>query len=144
MTLVRYRPWNMLNEMQQLLDRGSQGTDIGDGSSVETSHWVPAVDIKEEPKQFIIKADLPGVDKNNIEISMENNVLTIKGERQDIKKEERENYSRVERTTGSFYRRFTLPNTADSEKIQAKSKHGVLEVTIPKKEVAVSRRIEIH
>lgn len=142
MSLIRYEPWNMVNEVNSLLENMLQRR-LADNSYVETGHWIPAVDIKEEPNRFILYADLPGVDKDNIEIAMENNVLTIKGERQEEHKEEKDNFSRIERIKGSFYRRFTLPDTADSEKISAKTNNGVLEITIPKKEKAHPRRITI-
>ncbi len=142
MSLIRYEPWNMVNEVNSLLENMLQRR-LADNSYVETGHWIPAVDIKEEPNRFILYADLPGVDKDNIEIAMENNVLTIKGERQEEHKEEKDNFSRIERIKGSFYRRFTLPDTADSEKISAKTNSGVLEITIPKKEKAHPRRITI-
>lgn len=142
MSLTRYEPWNMLNDVNNLFENLLQRRNA-DNSYVETSHWMPAVDIKEDPNQFVLYADLPGVDKDKIEIAMENNILTIKGDRQEEHKEENDNYSRVERIKGSFYRRFTLPDTADSEKISAKTKNGVLEVIIPKKEKAQPRRITI-
>jgi HSP20 family protein len=104
---------------------------------------VPSVDISENDTAFTLLADIPGVDPNNIDISMEKGVLTIKGERKSINAEESENFRRVERQSGQFYRRFTLPDSADADKIEAKSEHGVLTITIPKQEVAISRRIEV-
>jgi HSP20 family protein len=77
---------------------------------VETSHWAPAVDIKEESTRFVLFADIPGVDPKNIEISMENGILTIKGERETMRTEDGEGYTRIERSKGSFYRRFALPD----------------------------------
>lgn len=112
-------------------------------ASVETNLWSPAVDIKEKEDKYIVIADLPGVEKDDIHISLENNTLTIKGERQYEKKEEKEGFSRIERMQGQFFRRFVLPETTDESKIQAKYKKGVLEVTIPKKENAKSRKIDV-
>jgi HSP20 family protein len=117
--------------------------DRDENDNVATANWAPAVDIKEDDKSFTMLADIPGVDPKDIEVTMDNNVLTVKGERQSEKKTEEENYKRVERQYGAFYRRFTLPDTADAENIEAHSEHGVLKVTIPKKEVAQSRRISI-
>ncbi|KTC72427.1 heat shock protein, Hsp20 family [Legionella birminghamensis] len=114
-----------------------------DASFVDTGTWAPAVDIKEEKDRFVVIADIPGVKSEDIHISLENNLLTIQGERYFEKSEEKEGYSRMERSQGQFYRRFSLPQTADEGKISAKCKHGVLEVIIPKKNHAVEKRIEV-
>ncbi|WP_284450924.1 Hsp20/alpha crystallin family protein, partial [Methylophaga thalassica] len=106
--------------------------------------WAPAVDIKEEKERFVVIADIPGVNKEDIHISLENNLLTIQGERRFEKNENKDGYSRMERTQGQFYRRFSLPQTVDESKISAKCKNGVLEVFIPKKAVAVEKRIEVQ
>ena len=143
MTLTRYEPWNLLDQMRREMDR-TMGSRADEGSSVATSDWVPAVDIKEEKDNFVIVADIPGVDPKDIEVHMENGMLTIKGEKESEKKEEREGYKRVERSYGSFYRRFSLPDTADPEKITAESNNGVLEVTIGKQEQVQPRRISVN
>jgi HSP20 family protein len=114
-----------------------------DASFVDTGTWAPAVDIKEEDNQFLVIADIPGVNKEDINISLENNILTIHGERKTERKEEKKGYSRIERTQGQFYRRFSLPQTADESKISAAYKQGVLEISIPKKEISKQKRIEI-
>ena len=138
MSVIRYEPLGLLrrlnDEVGRLFDEGYYGPADADQSSAVTSHWAPAVDIKEEADRFVLRADVPGVDSKDIEITMENGVLTIKGERSREDSEEREGYKRVERVYGSFYRRFTLPDTADADKISAASKNGVLEVSIPKQE----------
>lgn len=146
-----YRPLSVLRniqeEMNTLFERtlGSKSENVfpEDTSSVLTSHWTPYVDIKEEPEFYVISADIPGVDPKDIQLSMEDNILTIKGERNTEQKSEEGNYSRLERFSGSFYRRFSLPDNADGTKIQAKGKHGVLEVKIPKKEPNKPKRIEV-
>ncbi len=144
MSLIRYNnPWNLLNNLQRELYTPEYNRLSDDDASVATANWAPSVDISEDEKAFTLLADIPGVDPKDIEISMEKGVLTIKGERQSEHVEEKENYRRVERESGQFYRRFTLPDSADADKIEAKSEHGVLKITIPKQEVAVSRRIEI-
>lgn len=112
-------------------------------SSIATSAWTPAVDIAEKDDHFLIEADIPGVDPNDIEISMENGVLTMKGERKSEVKEEKEGYTRVERSHGSFYRRFSLPESADPEHISAKSNKGVLQINVGKKEVAKPKKISV-
>ncbi len=114
-----------------------------DTSFVDTGSWAPAVDIKEEKDRFLVIADVPGVKIEDIHISLENNILTIHGERRLEKKEEKEGYSRIERLQGQFYRRFNLPQTVDEAKIQAKCKHGVLEIAIPKRKEAIQKKIEV-
>ena len=143
MTLMKYEPWTLLEQMRREMQQ-AMDTRTGEGSSVATSDWVPAVDIKEEQDSFLIVADIPGVDPKDIEVHMENGMLTIKGEKESEKKEEKEGYKRVERTFGSFYRRFSLPDTADPEKITAKSNNGVLEVRIGKHEKVQSRKNAVN
>ena len=143
MALVRYEPWGMLNQMRRDMDRMFATTNPDENSNVVTSDWVPAVDIKETDTGFEIHADIPGVNPDDIEVHMENGVLSIKGERESETKDEREGYKRVERQHGVFYRRFSLPDTADADKISAKSKNGVLEITIPKQEEVKPRKISV-
>ena len=149
MSLRNYEPWSLFDRFQQQLDQLGYGdksiaTNDSDYSNVVTSHWRPAVDIKEETDRFLITADLPGVDPKEIEITMDNGVLTIKGERKSEVRDEKEGYKRVERVSGTFYRRFSLPDTADAERIEAVGKDGVLEVTLPKHEKVQPRRIEVR
>ena len=150
MSLVRYEPFSLLDRFNRDLNRlGLNDLFVNDpfssedNSNVVTSQWRPAVDIKEEENRFLIQADVPGVDPKDIEITMENGVLTIRGERTGETRKEGEGYTRVERVRGSFYRRFSLPDTADAERIEAQGKNGVLEVVIPKKEKAKPKRITI-
>ena len=143
MSMMRYEPWSLLDQMRREIER-SMDTRTAEGSSMATSDWVPAVDIKEEENDFVIVADIPGVDPKDIEVHMDNGVLTIKGQKESEKKEEREGYKRVERSYGSFYRRFGLPDTADPEKISANSNNGVLEVRIGKQEQVQPRKISVN
>lgn len=148
MNVVRYDPWQMLNETRTELDRlfgrmPGFGND-GDQSRVATSHWTPAVDIREEADKYVLLADLPGVDPKDIEITMENGMLTIKGERKVEEQENHEGYTRLERVRGIFHRRFSLPETANVENISARSNNGVLEIYIPKQEKVQPRRITIE
>jgi HSP20 family protein len=145
---VRYEPWGLLrrfNEDVNQLFSESRNLPVGedDRSSIVTSNWSPAVDIKEEDERFVLKADIPGVDPKDIDVTMADGVLTIKGERKHESEEEAEGYKRVERSYGSFYRRFSLPDTADAERVTAKGKDGVLEVFIPKQEKVQPRRIAV-
>jgi HSP20 family protein len=143
MSMMKYEPWSLLEQMRREMDR-AMDTRTAEGSSVATSDWVPAVDIKEEKDAFVIVADIPGVEPKDIEVHMENGMLTIKGEKESEKKEEREGYKRVERSYGSFYRRFSLPDSADPDKISAKSNNGVLEVRIGKQDKVQPRKISVN
>ena len=113
MNVVRYEPWGLLRRFQddvnQLFGESRLGSAEGDRSSIVTSNWSPAVDIKEEDERFVLKADVPGVAPKDIEVTMEDGVLTIKGERKHESEKESNGYKRVERSYGSFYRRFSLP-----------------------------------
>ena len=141
MAIIRYEPWNLLNQLQKELER-SRDDKTGEGT-VATAEWAPAVDIKEDVDKFVIHADIPGVKPEAIEVSMEKGVLTVKGEKESARKTEKEGYKRVERTYGSFYRRFSLPDTANGEAIAAKCRHGVLEIVIPKREAVKPKRIAV-
>jgi HSP20 family protein len=149
MTLIRYQPWDLFGQIQRDMNRlleshlGEAARDA-DNSSVVTSHWTPAVDIKEEVDRFVIYADLPGVEVKDIEITMDQGVLAIKGERKWATDEDREGYRRVERARGTFYRRFSLPDSADAERIQARGREGVLEVVIPKLQKVQPRKIAVE
>ena len=101
------------------------------------------MDIKEAADKFIIYADIPGVKPEDIDVSMEAGVLTVRGKKESEVKTEKEGYKRVERSTGSFYRRFSLPDSANDEAINAKCKLGVLEIVIPKKEAVKPKRINV-
>ncbi|MGD8428911.1 MAG: Hsp20/alpha crystallin family protein [Ectothiorhodospiraceae bacterium] len=144
MAIRRYEPWGLLNELSRELSRFYEGQSEADASQAATSDWVPAVDIREDKENFIIAADLPGVAPEDIDIHMENGLLTIKGTRKAQTTEAGQGYKRVERASGSFYRRFSLPDTADAQRISARSEHGVLHVTIPKQERAQPRRIQVE
>ena len=144
--LTRYEPWSAMRQLQNEVSRMFDNVVAGaeDGSNVVTSRWTPAVDIREDAERFAIDADVPGVEPGDIELTMENGVLTIKGERKLGTEDEGGNgYRRVERVHGGFYRRFTLPDTADAEAISANGRHGVLEVVIPKRAAVQPKRIAV-
>ena len=147
MSIVRYEPVQVLRRFQDEMNSFFDDfppTGAADSSRVATSEWAPAVDIKEEQERYLITADVPGVETKDIEITMENGVLSIKGERSARSKEQRQGYKRIERVSGSFYRRFSMPDTVDAEGISASSSNGVLEVTIPKKQAVQPRRIAVN
>lgn len=145
MNITRYDPWRMMEDWRHEMDRALhpllQRDD--DTSRVVGGDWTPAVDIKEEDNRYVIRADIPGVKPEDIEVTMENGVLTIRGERKFEETEEKENFKRIERSHGVFYRRFSLPDNTDAEAIEAAGKDGVLEVTIPKTAEKHTKRIEV-
>jgi HSP20 family protein len=146
MSLTRYSnpaPRHLQDEIKQVFDKFFNADDT-DASSVVTSQWVPRVDIKEEADRFVIFADLPGVDPNGIEVQMDKGILSIKGERSTGASEDGARFSRVERAHGVFYRRFALPDSANPEGVTAAGKHGVLEITIPKRPETTPRRIQVQ
>jgi HSP20 family protein len=131
-----------LNDVRHAFDR-FLSTDETDVASPSAGQWAPRVDIKEEDARFVILADIPGIDPATIEVSMDKNVLSIKGERVAEKTEQSAKFTRIERAYGSFNRRFSLPESADAEGITASGKHGVLEIVIPKRAQTAPRRIAI-
>jgi HSP20 family protein len=145
MNITRYDPWRMMDEWRQEMDRVFhpllQRDD--DTTRVVGGDWVPAVDIKDEGTRYVIRADIPGVKPEDIEVTMESGMLSIRGERKLEETEERENFKRIERSHGLFYRRFTLPDDTDADAIQASGKDGVLEVIIPKTAAKETKRIEV-
>src|SRR5688572_2818770 len=148
MSLIRYTSQNprlLQDEIKQVFEKLLNGSsDDTDASSVVTSQWVPRVDIKEEADRFLILADLPGADPNSVEVHMDKGILSIKGERTTESASEGKGYSRVERAHGTFYRRFSLPDSANPEGITATGKHGVLEISIPKRPETTPRRIQVQ
>jgi len=138
-----YEPWNLLTQLQRELERKHElGGGTAEGASA-TSEWAPAVDIKEEAERYVLLADLPGVSPASIDVSMDNGILTLSGERETEAKTQREGYKRVERLYGSFHRRFSLPDTVDAEGITARSANGVLEIVIPKKSLVQPKKIVV-
>ncbi len=139
MSMIRYQPWGMMEQMRREMDRM-----MGEENAASASDWVPAVDIKEEQSCFTIVADVPGIAPKDIDIHAENGMLTIQGDRESEKKEEKQGYKRIERSYGSFFRRFTLPDTADTDQISAKGENGVLTITIPKRAEIQPRKIAVN
>lgn len=158
MSLIRHQPWNTLNRLRadQFRNDLSQFFNPNYDSSSEStmapssaskaiaSDWVPAVDVKETENEFVLHADIPGVNPKDIDVQMENGLLTIQGQRETDKAESKDGYTRVERSFGQFARRFSLPDTADADKINAKYDNGVLRITIPKQLKVQPRKIEVE
>ncbi|MCV6639446.1 Hsp20/alpha crystallin family protein [Candidatus Albibeggiatoa sp. nov. NOAA] len=144
MNLVYQHPVSLWEQMQrdaeQVLNRVAQ---LKKAEAAE-SNWMPNVDIQEQADHYLVAADIPGVDPKQIDISVDKNVLTIKGERQAAKAEQETGFKRVERVLGQFQRRFTLPDNADADKISATGENGVLFVRIPKQEAVEPRKITVQ
>jgi HSP20 family protein len=143
MNVAFYEPYRLMNRLHRDLDR-LMNVQSAAGDDEAVASWIPAIDIREEEKQFVLHADLPGVDPENIEVTLDNGVLTIRGRRELAERDERKGYRRVERISGEFYRRFSLPDTADSNSVKARHANGVLEVTIPKQAQVLPRRISVE
>lgn len=145
MTLLRYQPLTLANQLHNEINRlfDQAGTGYDDAREV-VSDWAPAVDIREENERFVLRADIPGVDPKDVEITMEDGALTLRGERHDEQRTSKEGYRRVERVSGKFFRRFTLPDGVDPEGVSARSNNGVLEITIPKLPQTQRRRVNVN
>ena len=144
MNLTRYEPWSIVGMLHRDLDRlAARRNPAADGDAAVTD-WVPAVDIIEEKERFVLRADVPGVDPADIEVSMDAGVLSIAGQRAQESRSEDAGLQRMERVSGRFFRRFSLPDTADAEHIKAQCRNGILEVSIPKLPEVRARRIEVE
>ena len=153
MALIRWNPaheltslpsdvLNIQREINRMFDtffRGEQGED----ASLFSQTWRPAVDIVERENEYVAKVELPGVSKNDVKITMQDNVLTIRGEKQQEKKDKETNFHRVERFYGSFQRSFTMPTSVRSDQIDAEYTDGILTIRMPKAEEAKPKQIEV-
>ena len=143
-TITRWEPFRGVNTLQDQFNRLFNDVFDRKGEESSLTAWAPAVDIYETELELVVKADLPEVDPKDLEIRVENNILTIRGERKFEKNVQQENYLRVERAYGSFARSFTLANTVNSEAIKADYQNGVLTLSIPKKEEAKPKQIKVN
>jgi len=144
MNLIRWSPFRDMTILQNQMNRlFEDALHTWPTESDSTSVWSPTADIYETDNDLILQADLPGIDPKQIDVRVENNMLTIRGERCFEPKVKQENFHRVERSYGTFSRSFTLTTAVDSEKVQANYKNGVLSITLPKAEQAKPKRIQI-
>jgi HSP20 family protein len=137
MNIAIREPWHLLNRFNRDLDGllGAPSTAVA---------FIPAVDVREEADRFVVEADLPGVVPAEIEVTAEKGILTLRGERKAQKHEASEGYERTERVSGSFTRRFALPENVQADAIKARFTHGVLEVSIPKQPVVAAKRVVVE
>ena len=145
MTIVRYDPFRDLRTLQEEVNRlfSTNLTRAFDDEGTGHGAWAPSVDIYENKDQIVLEAELPGMKQEDFDLSIENNVITLRGERKFEKTEETDNYHRVERSYGVFTRSFTLPQTVSAEGATAEYNNGVLRVTLPKREETKARRIQV-
>ena len=144
MSIIRYDPFRDLRALQDEVNRLFTGNMARfDDEGIARGSWSPSVDIHENKDQLVLEAELPGMKREDFDLSVENNVITLRGERHFEKKDEADNYHRVERAYGGFLRSFTLPNSVSGEGGTADYRNGVLRVVLPKKEETKARRIEI-
>ena len=145
MSIIKYDPFRELRSLQDEMNRlfmTNLPREFGQ-EEMASGGWTPSVDIFESENEIVLEAELPGMKREDFEVSIENNVITLKGERHFEKKEEGDNYHRVERSYGSFTRSFSLPRTVSAEATKADFKNGILRVSLPKKEEAKARKIEV-
>jgi HSP20 family protein len=147
MRIVHWDPFQDVISLQDRMNRlfeQTQERSIQDREGTFASTWVPAVDIYETPDSVVLQAELPGLRKDDIDIQVRDNILTLRGERRSEKEVTQENYLRVERAYGGFQRAFTLPAPVQADKIRAVFKDGVLEVNVPKAEEAKPKQIRVE
>jgi HSP20 family protein len=148
MAIVRWEPFRDLVAVQDRLNRIFDDTFRGNPRGTEEDwalggQWAPSVDIFEHEGNLVLRAELPGIEPKDVDVHVENNVLTLRGERKFESEVKREKYHRVERAYGTFSRSFTLPNVVDTEKIKAEYKDGMLQVTLPQREEAKPKQIQV-
>ena len=144
MAITRWDPFREVVTMQNRLNSLFRDLNNDGDSPLSTAAFVPAVDIYEDEKKVMLKLEVPGIDEKDLDVSVENNTLTVKGERKFESEEKEENFHRIERRYGSFYRAFTLPSTVETDKVQANYNAGVLKLELKKKPEAQPKQIKIN
>ncbi len=144
--LTRFEPFREVQTLQDRMNRLFRETfnEAGRDESLTTSSFAPAVDVYEDEHKVTLKIEVPGIDEKDIDVRVENNTLTVHGERKIEKEEKEENYRRVERQYGAFTRTFTLPTTVDTENVSANYDKGVLKIALPKKAEAKPKQIKVN
>jgi len=143
MAITRWDPFRELSTIQDRMNRLFQESYGGQDQELSTSAFAPPVDVYEDEHSIMLKVEVPGIDEKDIDIRLENNTLVVRGERKFEKEEKEENYHRVERRYGSFVRSFSLPNTVDTENVQATYDKGVLKIALAKKAEAKPKQIKV-
>jgi HSP20 family protein len=147
MPLIRWDPFREMSALQERMNRlladFRARTPFGE-EEISQGAWIPAVDIYETPESIVLKAELPGISREDINVEVKDGMLTLKGEKRLEREVQEENYHRVERSYGAFQRAFTLPNTIQQEKVKARFKDGILEITLAKAEGAKPKQIKVE
>ena len=145
MNLVRYEPWSLIDQLHRDLNRSAlRSFADADSSGDAQADWLPPIDIVEQQDRFLVRADVPGVNPADIEISMDKGILTVAGERESEDRSDVAGLQRYERVSGRFRRRLTLPETAAVDGITARTGNGILEISIPKQPEVRARRITVE
>jgi HSP20 family protein len=142
--ITRWDPFHNLSALQEQVNRLFDSKFSQNGDSSALSAWAPSVDAYETENELVIKADLPGTTEKDLDVRVENNMLTIGGERKFEQEVKEENYLRMERSYGSFHRTFSLPNTVDTQAIRAQYTDGVLTVTLPKRAESKPKQVKVN
>jgi HSP20 family protein len=142
--IARWEPFRNLSTLQEQVNRLFETSFKGNGDNSTLTTWAPAVDIYETENDLVLKADLPEISEKDLDIQVENNMLTVRGERKFEQKVNEDNYLRIERTYGSFSRSFSLPNTVNTEAIKADYKNGVLTVQLPKRAESKPKQVKVN
>lgn len=142
--VTRWDPWRELNHIREVMNQAFGEVPVARGEEgMLAPAWMPPVDVYETPEAIVLKAELPGIQKEDVDIQVERNVLTLKGERKAEREVKEENYYRLERQTGTFYRSFSLPHSVQADRIEASMRDGVLEVRLPKAEEAKPKKVKV-
>ena len=142
MAITRWDPFREVVALQNRMNSLFRDLNEGEGP-MTTASFVPAVDVYEDEKKVVLKLEVPGIDQKDLDVRVENNTLTVRGERKLEAEEKQENFHRIERSYGSFYRAFTLPSTVDTESIAASYNAGVLKLELKKKAEAQPKQIQV-
>jgi HSP20 family protein len=143
MAITRFDPFRDVLALQNRMNSIFQEFNRGDGD-VSTAAFVPPVDVYEDEHKIVLKLEVPGMQESDLDIQLENNVLTVKGERKFEKEEKEENFHRIERRYGSFYRSFTIPNTVNPESVKASYEAGILKIALEKRAEAKPKQIKVQ
>jgi HSP20 family protein len=143
MAINRWDPFREVVALQNRVNNLFREMNDGD-SPLTTASFVPAVDVYEDSRKVVLKLEVPGINEKDLDIRVENNTLTVKGERKFEKEEKEENFHRIERRYGTFYRAFTLPSTVDTEHVQANYENGILKLELSKKPEAQPKQIKVN
>jgi len=145
MAIIRWDPFRDMVTLRERMNRlfEDMAASRGEDRDISTSSWAPAVDIYETENEVVLTAEIPGIEEKDIEIKVEDNTLTLKGERKFEKETKEENYHRIERAYGSFFRSFTLPTYVDQDRVEAEHENGVLKIHMPKRAELKPRKVKI-